>query len=308
MPMDENNQTLCNFVFRSDNAPARKEARKAFLIVMSGSRAGEMYPLQKPEVTVGRAPGCDIVLDDPSVSRVHARFLLDAEGKVTVADNRSTNGTYVDGAAVVTLALRDGQRIEFGGTTILKFSYQDTIEEEFQRGLFENAIRDGLTQVYNRRYFMERLAADVSHAIRHVVPLSLLMLDLDHFKKVNDTYGHPAGDFVLRQLAMLIGNTLREEDILARYGGEEFVLILRDTDAARAEVLAERVRRLVERTPFRHEGRLIEVTVSVGVTTLGGSIDSAEAMVREADRLLYDAKHCGRNRIRSADMPMVETS
>jgi PleD family two-component response regulator len=156
---------------------------------------------------------------------VHAR--LSVQGvEVYIEDLKSANGTQVNGEKVTSrVPLRDGDKITAGATTILKFTYGDDLEETFQRKLLEAAIRDGLTKAYNKQYFLERLDTEVAFAQRHKTSLSLLMLDVDHFKRINDTFGHPRGDEVLVKLAGVVHETIRKEDVFTRYGGEEFAIL-----------------------------------------------------------------------------------
>lgn len=166
------------------------------------------------------------------------------------------------------------------------------------RELEEISITDALTRVYNRRYFMERLRQELKRVSRYGPPASLLMLDIDHFKKVNDTWGHQAGDAVLAGAAGLVKSSLRETDIFARYGGEEFSIIATATDSPGAMVLGERLRGLVEQAEFEHDGKKLKVTVSIGIATWGPEIkDDFEALIRLADSALYRAKEQGRNRV-----------
>ena len=161
--------------------------------------------------------------------------------------------------------LTDGDKISIGATTILKFTYQDQVDEHYQKKLFESALRDGLTSTFNRRYFVDRLQTEIRFAVRHEKTLALLFVDIDHFKKINDTYGHLAGDEVLAAVARVMTATIRAEDVLARYGGEEFAVICREIDArrrARAGRATARARSQQHR--FEHAGKVIPVTVSVG--------------------------------------------
>jgi diguanylate cyclase (GGDEF)-like protein len=172
---------------------------------------------------------------------------------------------------------------------------------------YERASTDPLTSVYNRRTFEELADAQLSRARRVRTPVSLLMLDLDHFKRVNDTHGHVAGDHVLAGFAALVRTCLRKEDLLGRYGGEEFVVLLPGATAASAGALAERIRDTVETTPVKGLGQDISITVSVGCTTeTGPSLPALQDMIARADEALYRAKHDGRNRVVSlAMLPMA---
>ena len=276
----------------------KSSARNAYLIVISGRSVGRMYKLgaSSGEISIGRTPDADVFIDDEGVSRRHAKITNSSEG-VRLIDLGSTNGTFANGQRVDSRVLQDGDRLQIGSTTILKFSYQDDIEEQFQKQLYDSATRDGLTGCFNKKHFAERLRTEFAFATRHDTYLSLVLFDIDHFKKVNDTYGHLAGDEVLRRLAAVVHKQLRTEDTFARYGGEEFAVILRETDDERGFIIAERIRRAVEAEHIEFDGQHIPVTISLGVATLrGNNYPSVREMVQSADEYLYRSKRSGRNR------------
>lgn len=277
------------------------ENRSASFMVISGSSAGKLYRVEDQQpMVIGRANDCQICLQDEGISRRHARIERDVRGNVFIVDMESTNGTYYNGARISRQPLRDGDKVQIGSTTILKFSYQDSLEESFHQNQYEQAIRDGLTGAFNKRHFKYKLREEFAYALRHSEAVSLILLDIDHFKQVNDTYGHPAGDMVLRKLSEVISGTLREEDTFARYGGEEFAVILRNQNAQRAYVAAERIRRAVETYKFIWEGSRIPVTVSLGIATLyRANFRDPHEMLRDADEYLYKSKRGGRNRTTS---------
>ncbi len=294
---DEEEATLA--VAGSGKARPRK-ASHAYLIVLAGSNTGEMHRLGHQAI-LGRGAEAEVRIFDTSVSREHALFVYRDE-QVAVEDLGSRNGTFINGAPVrQRTPLRDGDQIQIGSTTILKFSHHDHLEERFQQQMYELALRDGLTKLYNRKFFMDRLKPECAFRTRHAGPLALIMLDVDRFKKVNDTFGHQAGDFVLVKLARSVEPVLRAEDTLARYGGEEFVVLCRDTAEEAALALAERIRERIARSRFQFEGRLIPTTISLGVACVAGSSgeQSPEALLSAADTALYAAKNNGRNRVES---------
>ncbi len=281
-------------------AAAASQRDRAYLIVISGSNVGEMYRVETVESMIGRGVDAAIRVYDDGASRNHARLLYDqATRAVRIEDLKSSNGTFVNGERVACdQVLNDGDKITVGSTTILKFTYGNDLDEKFQQQMYDAALRDAMTKAFNKKYFLERLYTETAYAIRHKSPLSLLMFDVDHFKKVNDTCGHLAGDTVLIKLSSLVQATLRKEDVLARYGGEEFAIICRGVQAAQAAVLAERLRGRVEATRFAHESHEMTVTISVGVAGLletGGA--SETELIASADKALYDAKRQGRNRV-----------
>jgi diguanylate cyclase (GGDEF)-like protein len=276
---------------------ARVQRDRAYLIVLAGSNVGEMYRVEEGETFLGRGQNTTIRLNDDGISRRHARIVQHG-GEVMIEDLKSSNGTIVNGAPVTMQLLKDGDKIRLGSTTILKFTYNDHLDESFQQQMYEAALRDGLTKAFNKKYFLDRLETEIAYARRHQAHLSLLMFDVDHFKRVNDTYGHLAGDYVLARLAKVASGTVRTEDVFARYGGEEFGVICRGVPLGSAGVLGERLRSIVEQTVFEHEGQRLPVTISVGVAAHPDvPIETGPQLIAAADQALYEAKRAGRNRV-----------
>jgi diguanylate cyclase (GGDEF)-like protein len=256
-----------------------------------------MFKISRERTVIGRGPKSDIRIGDEGVSREHACVVIDGD-KVVLEDLQSTNGTFCNGVRVARRELSDGDKIMVGSTTILKFTYHDYLDEVFQRQMYESALRDGLTKVFNKKYFNDLLDKEFSYSIRHSTSLTLLFIDIDYFKRINDQYGHQAGDSVLADLAGVVSRVVRTEDVLARFGGEEFVVLCRDTGAEGGGVLAERLRTAVEEHRFGFGGKEIPVTISVGVASLPDpTIKTAAAILAAADKALYEAKRGGRNRV-----------
>ncbi|MBI5508126.1 MAG: diguanylate cyclase [Deltaproteobacteria bacterium] len=279
------------------------DSRAACFIVLAGTQAGRMYKLEGDEIVIGRVDDALIRIDDDGVSRRHAKIVRTPDGGVTIQDMGSTNGTFCNGEKVGSRTLQDGDKIQIGSTTILKFSFQDSVEEDFQRRQYESATRDALTGCFNKKYLLERLPSELASAKRHDKTMALAMMDIDHFKRVNDTYGHPAGDYVLRHVADVMLQTVRADDVLARFGGEEFAMIMRETSPDNAVIAAERIRRRIEAAEFVFEGTKIPVTISVGVASwVPGKSDDAQELLALADEFLYKAKRNGRNRTESAEL------
>jgi len=269
----------------------------AYLVVLAGVSAGEMFKLQEERTIVGRGPKVTVRLNDEGVSREHCAFVRDGE-KMVVEDMGSTNGTFCNGIKIDRRELADGDKIMVGSTTILKFSYQDYLDEVFQRQMYESALRDGLTKVFNKKYFTDYLEKEFAFAGRHGGPLALIFIDIDYFKKINDGHGHPAGDFVLAELSQMMADLLRTEDVLARFGGEEFTVLCRGSDLKGAKIVAERLRRSVEERKFTFGGKDIPVTISLGIVSMPESgIGDHNAFLAAADKALYEAKRSGRNRV-----------
>lgn len=274
-----------------------KKEKHPYILFQQGPLFGKMVLLQTGSVVLGRSADADITIDDEGISRRHVRLDY-KKGKTIITDMGSTNGTYVNGERIAETELQHEDKIQLSSSTLIKYIYADKLDESTQQELYNMGHRDPLTNAYNKRHFLDRLKGEFSFAMRNEAPLSLVMFDIDHFKQVNDTYGHPAGDFVLMRLGALAHSIIREEDVFARYGGEEFTLILKGTDAEGAKILAERLRRLVDEHDFVFEGQSIPVTVSVGVTTLQGkNLSDWDAMIKTTDQRLYQSKHQGRNRV-----------
>jgi two-component system cell cycle response regulator len=274
----------------------RSERDRAYLIVLAGADVGKMFKLGEGETVIGRSHRADIRLDDDSISRLHCKLSL-LGTSVQIDDLGSSNGTMVNEGTPTNAQLRDGDKIRLGDTTILKFTFHDRLDESFQQKMYDAALRDPLTKCFNKKYFVDTLNTEVSYSRRHKTPLSLIIFDLDHFKNINDTYGHIAGDHVLIEIAALVHHLLRTEDVFARYGGEEFVIILRGIGLDDAGILAERVRAAIEHHQFIFGKERLPVTISVGVAQYDPVTEDPLAMVEAADGALYAAKHAGRNRV-----------
>jgi diguanylate cyclase (GGDEF)-like protein len=189
-------------------------------------------------------------------------------------------------------------RDENNRISYIYITVQDVTEiAAYEQKLINLNTRDGLTGIFNRRYLETKLEEEFDRHIRYNRPLSLIMLDIDHFKKVNDTYGHQAGDHILRSLASLIDERIRTVDVVARYGGEEFCCLLPETTAESALALAEFLRMGVEAEIFHFKDKSIKITISQGVSDLSDGMDSAEMLLKRADDGLYEAKRRGRNKV-----------
>ena len=283
-----------------DLSLARPKTRTAYLIMIKGRHVGKMYKLGFERVVLGRSGSAEIKIEDQGVSREHA-YVQNQGGALILVDNNSTNGVFVNGNRIRTHALVEGDRVQIGENSMLKFDFADEVEEKAQERLFQDANCDSLTGAFNKRYFNKQLEAEFAFHFRHRQPLSLMMFDIDHFKSVNDTFGHRAGDDVLSTLSAIVKKMLRTEDLFARYGGEEFVILLRDTDGDTAFLIAERIRRAIEKHDFMFEDKAIPVFVSVGVSTLSDQdVADPESLLQVADDFLYSAKGNGRNRTESS--------
>lgn len=278
-------------------APAKIEApAEACLVQIYGPEIGKRYALDTPLFTIGRDISNSIVVDLDNVSRRHCA-LSNRSGKIYVSDLGSTNGTFLNGEELLEeRLLNTGDLIKIGGA-IFKFLYGGNVEALYYEEIYQMTIIDGLTQVNNKRYFLEFLEREMSRCRRYERDLSLLMFDIDHFKRVNDTYGHLAGDAVLRELGALFKTRVRREECFARYGGEEFALVLPESGLKAARQCGERFCALVAEHEFIFEETVIPTTISIGVAAMQpDTVDTAQ-FIKLADEQLYRAKREGRNRV-----------
>ncbi|HMK66839.1 MAG TPA: GGDEF domain-containing protein [Thermodesulfobacteriota bacterium] len=268
------------------------------LIVFYGQNLGKRYFLDSDEQLIGRVDLAQIHLNQESVSRKHARIVKAKDGCCYVKDLGSTNGTFVNDQQVAEAELHNGDMLRIG-QTIFKYLTGNNIEIQYHEEFFRLTAIDGLTQAYSKRFLLETLDREFHRAIRHSRQLSLIMLDIDRFKLINDTHGHLAGDSVLRELSGIILGHIRREDVFARYGGEEFVLVLPETDFKHAVRISEKLRQLIAGYSFYFRGKGIPVTVSLGVAAVGGpgEAESVQDFIALADAKLYEAKQSGRNRV-----------
>lgn len=262
-----------------------------------GPDIGRRIPLLNQQYIVGRDSEAGFVVSRSSVSRQHARLYSDDDGQWWVEDLNSTNGTFVNEIRIKNQRLTDSDQVRFGDA-IYKFLSGSNIESAYHEAIHNMAIQDGMTGIHNKRYFMEFLEREIAGATRHGHPLTLVMFDVDHFKKINDTFGHLAGDAVLKDLAGRIRPRIRREDLFARYGGEEFACVLPSTALGGGIVFAEHLRTIIEERPCSFEDKAIPFTISLGVTTMHREtgIDPM-GLIKRADENLYAAKRGGRNRV-----------
>ena len=282
---------------RTDAAKKPKSNSKEACLVFiypPGPDMGKRFPLKNRSLVIGRDPDCDICAPDSAVSRRHVTIAAE-NGGYFAADMASTNGTFINDQPVERAQLVDGDYLRIG-STIFRFLGGGNIEAEYHQVIYELTVRDALTEVHNKKFLMDFLDRELVRSVRHNRPLSVVMLDIDRFKSINDERGHLCGDHTLRELAARIKKTVRRDELFARFGGEEFVVVLPETDNKGAVKFAERLRTLVAVTPFTFAGEHFSVTVSLGVaTTLGTEEMNPRQLLDVADKNLYAAKDQGRN-------------
>jgi diguanylate cyclase (GGDEF)-like protein len=270
---------------------------RASFTVLSGLHAGQVHPVDR-SLVIGRGKTADVIFHDVGLSRQHARLSVN-QGTYVIEDLDSTNGVRVNGERVDKALLREGDRVQLGPDVVIQFAFLDDAEQNFTKRLYVAATRDLLTSALNRRVFDERLKAELSYARRHSTRLSVIILDIDHFKRVNDTHGHGAGDEVLRKVAGTIQTVIRDEDVFARYGGEEFVILVRGETTAQTAIAAERIRSAVTKLEMTFDGKPVPLTLSAGVAEYSECSPGTdgEGLLKLADERLYRAKQTGRDRV-----------
>ena len=295
--LDGDDQTKISPIASIENLDVQ---RKPALLMVSGPHLGRSYAIDKDEFLMGRVDACDLVVEDELVSRHHCKIIL-TPGGAQLVDLASTNGTLLNGRRVEKAELHEGDQIQVGSLAIFRFHFQEEIETKFLSELFKAATKDFLTNSYNKKFFLDRLQSEFFYTQRHGGNLSLLVIDIDHFKKVNDTYGHLAGDIALQKMAHHLMTHTRKDDIVARFGGEEFVILMRDCDREQARVLAENLRQGIAQIPIQSNQHQFKITVSVGVATLHEGNRKQyirfESFIEQADTQLYKAKSSGRNQV-----------
>jgi len=282
--------------------PDSSTTMTATLTLLRGQEAGQTFRLSEASTVIGRDRRlADLVVKDTAVSRQHARIVRRDDGQFFLEDLGSTNGSFVRGQPVERTFLIAGDRIQIGPLALFRFSLAPEDEEALQRELFVSSTRDRLTGLVNRATLLQRMEAALERARRSALSVSVLMIDLDHFKRINDTQGHSTGDRVLQAIAKRISCVVRSGDVVGRYGGEEFAVLASPASLEQAHALAERIRSAIAEVAVRCDTGLVSTTASVGVAECGGTPDySAASLLALADKRLYRAKRAGRNRVWSS--------
>jgi diguanylate cyclase (GGDEF)-like protein len=304
---DSFDETICDRVV-APPAGGGGEERSIMLLIIAGNEVdlGKHFVLEKEEVFLGREAGNDIVIHDGKMSKSHCAISIvkGSRGveRIDIRDLGTTNGTFVNGEAVARTALRAGDKIQVGDT-VLRLSYSDEVEQEYHAKLFDFAARDALTGLYNKRFIINELENYCRIARRSGRTFSIILIDIDDFKQINDRHGHLAGDEYLKQFAALLRRSLREQDIAGRFGGEEFLVILPETGIEGAFQLAVRVRQNVEAFVLSHQDAGIRTTISAGVCQHERSLHDVQELMDVADQALYEAKKAEKNKVMRVRLP-----
>jgi diguanylate cyclase (GGDEF)-like protein len=282
-----------------DSTPAGMRVRH-LLVRIEGEALGQVTVLHGEEISIGRGQSSTICVADSGVSRKHARLYW-STNRYMIEDLGSANGTYVAGQPIDKRPLADGDVIQLGPSVVFRYSVTDADQQAMLEHLYDASVTDALTGAFKRDYFDTRIASEIAYARRHNAELSLIIFDVDHFKRINDRFGHRAGDQALIGLARVARAALRTEDVFCRYGGEEFAMILRTTDIENAARVAERIRVVAAEVRVETATEAFGLTISLGCAALSCCESAtAETLIATADRRLYAAKHAGRNRVVSS--------
>jgi diguanylate cyclase (GGDEF)-like protein len=281
-----------------DIARAVRAKRRPALIVMSGQKVGERVQVIA-NVQIGRTPELELVLPDPGVSSRHA-FIEDRGDAFVLIDLGSTNGTFVNGRRVTECAMSHGDKLLFG-QTVVRFEVQDETDEAYTEAVAQRLHVDELTGLYQRSRFDTELELLVARARRERLPLTLLVMDLDGVKGINDTHGHLFGAYTISECGKLIGRLLQPPAIACRFGGDEYIAALPHCDLEAAVAHAERIRTSIASYSFVYDGIALRPGISIGVAELFGQVKTADALFRLADAALYKAKRAGKNRVERAE-------
>src|SRR5436190_21695042 len=285
----------------------RADLRPA-LVFLRGELLAVQIPLEREQVTLGRALDADIRVNDPRASRLHARISTEhnqetAETRYRLSDLGSTNGTLLNGKQIESAFLQDGDKFEIG-EQLIRFEMLDEIDREFQQRIHRLLVHDELTGLLTGKSFFSELRREAARAEAEDMPFCVLMMDIDYFKEVNDTYGHLVGSETLEDVGAVIRKSLRAGDVGARFGGEEFAAFLLDADYAQGMIAAERVRSAIEKHAFPAARRTAggeqstqHITISVGVAAFPDDARDPIQLVEMADSALYRAKSNGRNQV-----------
>lgn len=275
--------------------PRRSGPRSACVVVIHGEGLGKRADIDGKPVVVGRSQEADLHIPHKSVSRQHCEIWRDGD-TYRIRDLDATNRTRVNEQPVTEAVLADGDHVTIG-ECILKFISHSSVEARYHEEVYQLATHDALTELCNRRHFIELVDKEIARAQRHGRPLVMCIIDVDLFKPVNDQYGHIAGDGVLRQLAAVVRSFVRGEDIAARIGGEEFAVLLPESDVPAARAFAERLREAVADSAFMLAGEPHRITISIGIAAMDPARAERSALMQAADGALYRAKEEGRNRV-----------
>lgn len=272
---------------------ANRSLWTACIVVLKGTEVGNKVLLNKDEITIGRAKNADLCLTKGDVSRTHAVIQRINELEFLLLDKDSTNGTLVNAQEIKSKLLKDQDIISIGDCQ-LKFLASDSPEQSYYEGLYKRLSLDKVLRIHNKYYFLSKLDDELALCQQHDSHLSLVLIDVDDFKEINESYGHQAGDAALTHLAEICKNIIKETDILCRYGVEKFVIIMPDTSQQPACELSTQLQTQISDSPVIYADARIELTVSIGITSYTASSDTKSftkgLLISQAEKAMYIAK------------------
>jgi two-component system cell cycle response regulator len=261
------------------------------LTVISGGTVGTVHALPLGKTTViGRGADTDMQIVDARISRRHAKISVDSKGASVLEDLRSSNGTFLNSIRIQQQKLKEGDHLQLGSGTVLKFFYQDKVEQEVQQELADRAMKDRLTDIYTEQYLLDRIGSEYAYALRHKTDLALLMFEVDDFKNIKGNHGASACELVFKELASLVKKALRAEDVFARYSKIALAILTRGIPDAGALVVAQRLRRAIKAHSFVFQQTRIPVTISIGMATGSDQAKSAAKLIEIAEKYLRRAQ------------------
>lgn len=287
--------------FHADDSTPASGRKIPTLLVLRGKNIGEEFVLNQRSMTIGRTLENHIFINDPKVSRKHARILVeqsesDNPPRCVIVDLGSTNGIRVNDQRVKEAELSEGDKVSFGDT-ILRFNYQDAVDLRYQSQIKQLINIDHLTKLYTKRAYDLKFEQALLKAKKENEEISVFMMDLDFFKKVNDEHDHLVGSYVLHDVGAIIKRVCDPYGVSGRYGGEEFITFLPGMSKRKARTLAEQLRQEIADHVFRKGDTSLHITISIGVSTYPEDGDTPEVLVLKADHALYEAKRTGRNKV-----------
>jgi len=290
---------LSETLLMDDDADIKASSRDPYLVIFIGNDSGKRHKLKPGIITIGRSPQADITIDDDRISRIHCAIKW-SDGTLSIEDKGSRNGTYVDSHKISHADLSPGVSLQLGHS-VMKIEYKDEAEIQYEQSLIHRVSTDALTGIFNLQHFTNLALKEIAYARRHKQTVGIIIIDIDNFKRVNDTYGRTIGDLVLVQLADLICEKKRAEDLLGRYGGKKFIILPRgEVDKKSIHRQCERIRKAVERFKFCHADACLKITVSIGFhldRPDNREVDSQiDDLIDKAEQALYRVKEEGRTK------------
>ena len=289
-------KTANTLIFSEDSTEKAVAKKSYFLIIIFGKETDLGKEIEiKERIVVGRSIKTDLLTTDPLMSRKHFTIYKEEDNRFYIEDLNSLNGTFLNQNEIYGKHILKSSDIITSGRTVFKFEKRTELESMFHKYLYTAATTDRMTNLFNKYFFIDKLKKQITYSKRYNTKFSLLMIDIDDFKKVNDTYGHTVGDEALKFVAFKVVSSIRENDMAARYGGEEFITLLLESGPEDAYAVAERMRNAVEEEVFEIDDIKFNLSISIGVASYPKDATKWLELIKTADERLYTAKNIGKN-------------